>query len=227
MFKANSRKTEEKNNTERVYHLEQTKQICADNKAEADRLYTNYLTLENANALKPPEGWKKSEDEWLANREVEGYIKQKLGEEEEEFYFEYLTSNGAITDLVRIYKCGIFNPGGRSAPEIFLDENTPKIELGVYGVKNSNLFQTRKFVKYLALASGENCKASLGNMNPVANTFSFNCEYFFSGDWGLPGRYIYFNKIYTIDPETGVLTLERKITGTKEGPITPNPLKGN
>jgi len=218
--------TEQKGDLEEIYHIEQTQELCANDKSDADKIYSNYLITQNSMTLEPPASWKGTREAWVADRQQQGYIKEKLREKETEFYFEYPTFGGAFTYLMRLYKCSVFDPGGRTKSGIFIDDDTPETELGSYTKSNPSDDDMRKFIEYLAYKDGANCMARSRRISSTNSYFTYitDCEYFSSGDWGLPGKYIYYDSIYKLDKLTGLLTFERKITGTKEGPRTANPL---
>lgn len=140
----------EYNEPERVFHIERRQQFCADDVDQSHRLYSEYIGTKNRQImeLKPRNI---SDEQWIREKTIQGAYKENLGFIETNYYWEYPTTGGAFVDLMRIFKCEVFNPGGRIIPIVTVDEDgyIPEYQLGMIPLEGLGEDDMVSFIQYL------------------------------------------------------------------------------
>lgn len=196
---------------ERPFHIERRQQFCAVDMDESHKLYSEYIGTRNRQIMevKPRTV---SEEQWIKEKIVQGAYKENLGVRETNYYWEYPTTGGTYVDLMRIYKCDVFNPGGRIIPIISVDEDgyIPEYEMGVMGIADMAEEDMVNFIQYLISLRHDPdlirqvSKQSLGDYL----TMTLEMDYMGNANWLKlkKDEEVLVEGMYKVNLQTGVLT---------------------
>lgn len=210
---------------ERPFHIERRQQFCAVDVDESHKLYSEYIGTRNRQIMevKPRTV---SEEQWIKEKTIQGAYKENLGVRETNYYWEYPTTGGTYVDLMRIYKCEVFNPGGRIIPIISVDEDgyIPEYEMGVMGIADMNEEDMINFLQYLVSLRHDPdlirkvSKQSLGDYL----TMTLEMDYLGNANWLKlkKDEEVLVEAMYKVNLQTGVLTYAEEMVVRM---IEPNP----
>lgn len=214
---------------ERIYHIEKRQQFCADDIKQARKLYTEYVGTKNQQVMEAKPATVR-EEQWIKDKKVQGAYRENLGERERDYYYEYPTTAGPYVDLMRIYKCEVFNPGGRIIPIISVSEDgyIPKYELGYMGIEDLNEGEMISYIQYMVTVRHEEEEIQTVRKKSSGDylTLTLDIDYGGAIDWIKlkKGEEVYEESLYKLNLKTGMLSYsaELLIRPIREGIETTN-----
>jgi hypothetical protein len=201
---------------ERIYHIEKRQQFCAGDIKQARKLYSEYVGTKNQQVMEvKPSNVR--EDQWIKDKKAQGAYRDNLGERERNYYYEYPTTAGPYVDLMRIYKCEVFNPGGRIIPIISVSEDgyIPEYELGYMEIEGLDEEEMVSYIQYMISLRHE--KEEIQTVRKKSSgdylTLTLDIDYGGAIDWIKlkKNEKVYEESLYKLNLKTGMLSYSSEL----------------